>query len=47
MFREVADKLKTGTVVEPESYDSVTVFFSDIFQFTEVSKKCTPLQVSF
>uniref|UniRef100_A0A915EVX2 Guanylate cyclase n=1 Tax=Ditylenchus dipsaci TaxID=166011 RepID=A0A915EVX2_9BILA len=43
--RQVADKLKSGTTIEPESYDSVTVFFSDISKFADIASKCTPLQV--
>ncbi|VDD85606.1 unnamed protein product [Enterobius vermicularis] len=42
---QVADKLKMGQSVEPESYDEVTIFFSDVVQFTSLSEKCTPLQV--
>ncbi|TKR61355.1 hypothetical protein L596_028473 [Steinernema carpocapsae] len=30
--RQVADKLKTGQPVEPEAFDSVTIFFSDVFR---------------
>ncbi|TKR69362.1 hypothetical protein L596_021535 [Steinernema carpocapsae] len=43
--RQVADKLKIGQSVPPESFDSVTVFFSDVVSFTTLASKSTPLQV--
>ncbi|CAI5451736.1 unnamed protein product [Caenorhabditis angaria] len=43
--RTVADKLKLGQAVEPETFEQVTVFFSDVVQFTKLASKCTPLQV--
>jgi guanylate cyclase len=43
--KQVAEKLKIGQSVEPESFDKVTVFFSDVVSFTNLSAKCTPLQV--
>uniref|UniRef100_A0A1I7ZQC1 Guanylate cyclase n=1 Tax=Steinernema glaseri TaxID=37863 RepID=A0A1I7ZQC1_9BILA len=43
--RQVADKLKLGQSVPPESFDSVTVFFSDVVSFTTLAGKSTPLQV--
>ncbi|EYC34734.1 hypothetical protein Y032_1537g3913, partial [Ancylostoma ceylanicum] len=42
--REVADRLKMGQSVEPESYDSVTVFFSDVVGFTTLASKGSPMQ---
>ncbi|XGW25065.1 hypothetical protein V3C99_006467 [Haemonchus contortus] len=43
--RQVAEKLKLGQSVEPETFDSVTVFFSDVVSFTTLAAKCNPMQV--
>ncbi|CAB3397272.1 unnamed protein product [Caenorhabditis bovis] len=43
--KQVADKLKLGQTVEPETFDMVTLFFSDVVSFTTLASKCTPLQV--
>ncbi|KAI1701120.1 adenylate and guanylate cyclase catalytic domain-containing protein [Ditylenchus destructor] len=43
--KQVAEKLKLGQAVEPESFDSVTLFFSDVVSFTTLASKCSPLQV--
>nr|CDJ84632.1 Adenylyl cyclase class-3 4 guanylyl cyclase domain containing protein [Haemonchus contortus] len=43
--RQVADRLKLGQTVEPESFDSVTVLFSDVVKFTQLAAKCTPFQI--
>uniref|UniRef100_A0A0N5A6F6 Guanylate cyclase n=1 Tax=Parastrongyloides trichosuri TaxID=131310 RepID=A0A0N5A6F6_PARTI len=42
---EVVERLKLGKVIEPENFNSVTVFFSDIVKFTALSSRCTPFQV--
>uniref|UniRef100_A0A914VLK1 Guanylate cyclase n=1 Tax=Plectus sambesii TaxID=2011161 RepID=A0A914VLK1_9BILA len=43
--RQVADKLKSGQSVEPEAFDNVTIFFSDVVGFTNIASRCSPLQV--
>ncbi|VDL68714.1 unnamed protein product [Nippostrongylus brasiliensis] len=44
--RQVADRLKMGQSIEPESYDNVTVFFSDVVSFTTLASRGTPMQVT-
>lgn len=43
--RAVAERLKLGQTVEPELFECVTVFFSDIVSFTMLAGRSTPLQV--
>lgn len=44
--RHIADALKAGEKVEPESHELVTIFFSDIVKFTNISATLSPLKVS-
>ncbi|XP_043932259.1 retinal guanylyl cyclase 1 [Protopterus annectens] len=41
----VAEALKTGAPVEPEYFDQVTLYFSDIVGFTTISAMSEPIEV--
>ncbi|XP_036379833.1 retinal guanylyl cyclase 2-like [Megalops cyprinoides] len=41
----VAEALKLGCTVEPEYFDSVTLYFSDIVGFTTISANSEPIEV--
>jgi len=43
--KRIADALKAGKEVDPEHHDCVTVFFSDIVGFTNISSTLQPIKV--
>jgi serine/threonine protein kinase len=44
--KHIADALQQGQKVEPESHELVTIVFSDIVRFTDISREISPLKVS-
>ncbi|KAJ7392263.1 hypothetical protein OS493_013642 [Desmophyllum pertusum] len=43
--RSIADHLKAGLEVKAEHYDSVTIFYSDIVEFSNITSLSSPIQV--
>ena len=43
--RSIADSLKAGIPVKAESFDQVTIFYSDIVDFTLLASNSSPMEV--
>ena len=43
--KKVIEELKNGNKVEPENFECVTVYYSDIVGFTTIAKNIQPMQV--
>ena len=43
--RSVVEALKNGQIVHPETFESVTVYFSDVVGFTKLATDSSPLEI--